>query len=97
MLCVCSRKRAAHTYLNPAWLTACLLAIPPHAQTVLLQGTTGDLSAEQLEQLGAALCARPVLSLFDSNAAVRAAIDAGDARAACADWELHGEHVCGST
>jgi hypothetical protein len=57
----------------------------------LLPGSNGDLTAEQLEQLGAALCARPVLSLFDSNAAVRAAIDAGDARAACADWELHGE------
>lgn len=66
-----------------AVLSAFLQSLPAAA------GGNGDLSAEQLEQLGAALCARPVLSLFDSNAAVRAAIDAGDARSACADWELH--------
>jgi hypothetical protein len=74
-------------------LTISCLSCTPHVHTMALPGSSGELSAEQLEQLGAALCARPVLSLFDSNAAVRAAIDAGDARAACADWELHGEQA----
>lgn len=54
------------------------------------------MTAEQLEALGAALCARPVLSLFEGNDAVRAAIDSGDVRGACADWELHGELQHGS-
>jgi hypothetical protein len=75
---------------KPILTVSCLLSTP-HVHMITLAGSNGDVSAEQLEQLGAALCARPVLSLFDSNAAVRAAIDAGDARAACADWELHGE------
>ncbi|KAF6255626.1 hypothetical protein COO60DRAFT_1627468 [Scenedesmus sp. NREL 46B-D3] len=56
--------------------------------------SNGGLSAEQLEQLGAALCARPVLSLFGSSAAGPAAADVGDAKAACADWELHGAASC---
>jgi hypothetical protein len=53
-------------------------------------GAHGNVTQEQLEAEGAALCARSVLTLFDNSAALRAAVDAGDSHGTCADWDVHG-------
>ncbi|KAF8064683.1 hypothetical protein HT031_003485 [Scenedesmus sp. PABB004] len=51
-------------------------------------GQHADVTEQQLEAQGAALCARPVLSLFEGTPAVRA-LEGGDAPHSCADWDVH--------
>lgn len=54
-------------------------------------GSPNTMSAEQLEAHGAELCKRPVMSLFDNNAAVKTALETGtEPQASCADWEMTG-------
>lgn len=53
-------------------------------------GNNAEISAEQLEQQGVALCSRPVLDLFEGGSAFRAAIESGDVEPTCADWDTHG-------
>jgi hypothetical protein len=49
------------------------------------------VTAEQLEAHGAELCQRPVMSLFDSNTAVKQALESGsEPHITCADWEQTG-------
>lgn len=54
-------------------------------------GNRNEVTAEELESQGAALCARPVLDLFEGGSALRAAADSDDEKPTCADWDMHGE------
>lgn len=52
------------------------------------------MAAEQLDAHGAELCQRPVMSLFDNNASIKAAMESGtEPQLACADWEMTGGGV----
>lgn len=54
-------------------------------------GSPNTLPAEQLEAHGAELCQRSVMTLFDNNASVKAALEAGtEPQPTCADWEMAG-------
>jgi hypothetical protein len=65
--------------------TPSLLPLPQHT------GTPNTVSAEQLEAHGAALCQRSVMTLFDNNASVKAALETGtEPQITCADWEMAG-------
>ena len=76
----------------------CAALSPPHAAPPAAPplpeptGSPNTLPAEQLEAHGAELCQRSVMTLFDNNAAVNAALEAGtEPQPTCADWEMAGE------
>jgi hypothetical protein len=69
----------------------CLLAVLL-VPFVLQLGSPNNLPAEQLEAHGAGLCQRSVMTLFDNNASVKAALETGtEPQVTCADWEMSGE------